>query len=151
MAILGLLLLLSAAGLTLDVVWQNTASISVDALGQSFTVNPGLLFAAGVATGAIGLLGLSMLVGGMARARRRRMALTTSRSTLEDLQADRDRLAEQLDRERAGRTSTGSAPQRYTEPVASDRGQAVVDLADDEQDPASASAGGHGFLHRRNH
>src|SRR3954452_24127031 len=138
MAIVGLLLLLSAAGLTLDVVWQNTASIGVDAIRQGLTVNSGWLFAAGVATGTVGLLGLSMLVGGMARARRRRVALTEARSTVEDLQADRDRWAAQLDRERAGRNSTGS-----------DRGQAVVDLADDDRKPASASAGGHGLLHRR--
>ena len=34
MAVLGLFLLLAAAGLSLDVVFQNTSSISVDALGN---------------------------------------------------------------------------------------------------------------------
>src|ERR1700694_3703144 len=104
MAVLGLLLLLSAVGLSLDVVFQNTSSISVDALGQTFTVSSGWLFVAGVITGAVGLLGVSLLLGGMAGARRRRVALARSRGDSRDLQADRDRLAAELDRERAGRT-----------------------------------------------
>jgi hypothetical protein len=104
MAFLGLFLLLAAAGLTLDVVLQNTSSISVDAVGQSFTLSSGWLFVAGVATGAIGLIGVSMLILGLARARSRRAALAESSSTMQGLQADRDRLAEELDRERAGQT-----------------------------------------------
>lgn len=104
MAVLGLFLLLAAAGLTLDVVFQNTSSISVDAVGQSFTLSSGWLFVAGVATGAIGLIGVSMLMAGLGRAKSRRAALAESRSTMQGLQADRDRLAEELDRERAGQT-----------------------------------------------
>jgi len=104
MAVLGLFLLLAAAGLSLDVVFQNTSSISVDAVGQTVTLSSGWLFVAGVATGAIGLIGVGMLIGGLARARRRRAALAESSSTMQDLQADRDRLAEQLDHERAGQT-----------------------------------------------
>lgn len=41
MAILGLLLLLAAGGLAVDVVVQNTSSISVDAVGQTFSLSPG--------------------------------------------------------------------------------------------------------------
>lgn len=104
MAVLGLFLLLAAAGLTLDVVFQNTSSISVDAVGQTFTLSSGWLFVAGVATGAIGLIGVSMLMGGLGRARSRRAALAESSSTMQDLRADRDHLAEQLERERAGQT-----------------------------------------------
>ena len=104
MAVLGLFLLLAAAGLTLDVVFQNTSSISVDAVGQSFTLSSGRLFVAGVATGAIGLIGVSMLMAGLARARSRRAGLAESSSTMQGLRADRDRLAEELDRERAGQT-----------------------------------------------
>jgi hypothetical protein len=128
MAILGLLLLLSAVGLTVDVVWQNTASISVDALGQTISLSPGWLFVAGVGTGAIGLLGVSMLVAGMARARRRRAALVESRSSLESLQAERDRLAVELERERAR---------------VSDEEGAVIDLDDErraEPTPADYAA-----------
>src|ERR1700724_2454197 len=111
MAVLGLLLILSAAGLGLDVVFENTSSIRVDTLGQTFTLSSGWLFVAGVITGAVGLLGVTLLFGGMARAaRRRRVALAQSRGASEELKADRDRLAAELDHERAGRTSTTRPP-----------------------------------------
>jgi hypothetical protein len=132
MAILGLLLLLSAAGLTLDVAFQNTSSINVDALGQTLTLSPGWLFVAGVITGAVALVGVTMLLGGMRQARRRRAALTQSRKDSRELQADRDRLEAELDRERAGRAATTSVD-----------GAAVTD----RQEPVAA--GHNGILHRR--
>ena len=131
MAILGLLLLLSAVGLAVDVVLQNTSSISVDAVGLNFSLSPGWLFVAGVATGVIGLLGVSMLVAGMARARRRRAALVESRNNLDFLQAERDRLAEQLERERAGRTSTTAGPRHPNGSTVDDDDESVVIDLDD--------------------
>jgi cytoskeletal protein RodZ len=167
MAILGLLLLLAAAGLTLDVVFQNTTSINVDAVGQTFTLSTGWLFVAAVITGAVGLLGVTMLVGGMARARRRRVALADSRGTSQNLQTDRDRLAAELDRERAGRTS---APSQQRIAAAQENGPATVDLANKDRQADSAltedtedtaqddadrhepvAAGRHGIFHRRDH
>jgi hypothetical protein len=109
MAVLGLLLVLCATGLTLDVGLQNTTSINVDAIGQTFTLSSGWLFVAAVITGVVGLLGVTMLLGGMARARRRRAALTESRGASEDLQTERDRLAAELDDERAERAERDSA------------------------------------------
>jgi hypothetical protein len=165
MAVLGLLLLVSAVGLGLDVVFQNTSSISVDALGQTFTLSSGRLFLAGVVTGAVGLLGLTLLSDGMARARRRRVALTESRGAAEELQADRDRLAAELDHERAGRTST-PAPLQHPGPAEREHRPAAVDLTGEErrgsaptEDAAVAdargsepvAAGRHGIFHRRNH
>ena len=159
MMVLGLLLLLAAAGLTLDVVVQNTTSMSVDAVGQTFTLDSGWFFVAGVATGAIGLIGLSMLMGGMARARRRRAGRAQSTSAMEDLQADRDRLAEQLHRERAGQTEnrqtdrdrrveqldhdeTGRAPAPRLERSRAARADepAEIDLASDESRAESNSS-----------
>jgi hypothetical protein len=164
MAVLGLLLLLAATGLTLDVVFQNTSSINVDAVGQTFTLSPGWLFVAAVITGAVGLLGATMILGGMTRGRRRRLALAESRGTSQELQTDRDRLAAELDRERAGRTSTPSAPSPQDAAAAQDDGR-TVDLTSQErgadptpgEDPAQAAvderepvaAGRHGFFHRR--
>jgi len=118
MAVLGLLLLLSAAGLTLDVVFQNTSAINVDALGQTVTLSPGWLFVAGVVIGAVALLAVMLVLAGMARARRRRRALAESRNTAQGLQAERDRLAGALYHERAQQIPTadgladlrGSAP-----------------------------------------
>jgi hypothetical protein len=167
MAVLGLLLLLSAVGLSLDVVFQNTSSISVDALGQTFTLSAGWLFVAGVITGAVGLFGVKLLLGGMARARRRRVALAESRGTSEELQADRDRLAAELDHERAGRTSTTPAPSQHRAAAARENGPAAVDLAGEERRAGSAptedaaladaagrkpvAAGRHSIFHRRDH
>jgi hypothetical protein len=166
MAILGLLLLLSAVGLSLDVVFQNTSSISIDALGQTFTLSSGWLFVAGVITGAVGLLGVTLLVGGMARARRRRVALAQSRGASEELQADRDRLAAELDHERTRRTSTTPPRSEHRAAPAAANGPAI-DLASEElragraptNGAASAeadtrepvAAGRHGIFHRRDH
>jgi hypothetical protein len=165
MAVLGLLLLLSAVGLSLDVVFQNTSSISVDTLGQTFTLSSGWLFVAGVITGAVGLLGVTLLLGGMARARRRRVALAQSRGASEELQADRDRLAAELDHERAGRTSTTTAPSQHN--AAARENRPAIDLASEERQADSAAtkdtamadsngrepvaAGHHGIFHRRDH
>jgi hypothetical protein len=139
MAILGLLLLLSAVGLAVNVVLENSSSISVDAVGESFSMSPGWLFVAGVATGLIALLGVGMLVVGMARARRRRTALVESRDSLQGLQAERDRLAVQLERERAARTATTAGTGRDDGPIADDDDPAVIDL-DDDRRPATAYA-----------
>jgi hypothetical protein len=149
MAILGLLLLLAGAGLAVDVVVQNTSSISVDAVGETFSLRPGWLFVAGMATGVIAVLGMGMLIAGMARARRRRGALVNSRTSVQDLQAERDRLAVALERERAARTSTtvGSRPSGS---AVRDDESAVIDLADErhsEREPIES--GRRGLFHRR--
>lgn len=142
MAVLGLLLLLAAAGLAADVVWRNTASVDVEALGQTFSLDSGWLFAAGAATGAIALLGISMVVAGIRRARRRRASLAESRNNLQGLQSERDRLAVELERERAGRTS--------------EREPGVIDLGDERRTPpasddvAVGSGAGRGVSDRRN-
>lgn len=155
MAILGLLLLLSAAGLAVNVVVQNTSSISVDAVGEAFSLSPGWLFVAGVATGVIAMLGVSMLVAGMARARRRRSALVNSRSSVQDLQAERDRLAVELERERATRTDTTVGPRRHTGSAVHDDEAEEIDLADERRpEPAAdrrdtVDSGRRGLFHRR--
>lgn len=167
MAILGLLLLLAAAGLTLDVVFQNTSSLNVDAIGQTFTLSSGWLFVAGVIAGAVGLLGVTMLLGGMARNRRRRIALAESRGTSQDLQTDRDRLAAELDDERASRTRTVPAASQHRATAPQQDEPATVDLASEERRAAPAptedaaqanrdgrepvAAGRHGIFHRRDH
>ena len=122
MAILGLLLLLAAAGLAVDVVVQNTSSISVEAVGATFSMSPGWLFVAGLATGVIGLLGVRLLVAGITRTRRRRAEFAESRTSLQELQAERDRLAVELERQRSTRTS-----------AAADDDSAVIDLDEDRR------------------
>jgi hypothetical protein len=160
MAVLGLLLLVSAVGLSLDVIFQNTSSIRVDTLGQTFTLSSGWLFVAGVITGAVGLLGVTLLLGGMARGRRRRVALAQSRGASEELQADRDRLAAELDHERARRTSTTSARSQRRAAAASGN-RPAIDLASEERAGSASTenadgrepvaVGRHGIFHRRDH
>jgi hypothetical protein len=136
--ILGLLLLLSAAGLAVDAVVQNTLPVSVDAVGQTFSLSPGWLFVAGMAAGVIAVLGVSLLVTGTARARRRRSALVNTRSSVQELQAERDRLAVELERERAARTTTTVGPRRHDGPAVDDDNSAVIDLADERRtEPAT--------------
>lgn len=171
MTILGLLLLVGAAGLAVDVVVQNASSIRVEAVGETFSLTPGWLFVAGVATGVVALLGISLLVSGVSRARRRRAAFVASRSSVQELQAERDRLAGELERERTGRTAATARLGHDDRPVAHDEEPAVIDLADERRpEPASpdyvaasgpsgrgsaadrrerAESGRHGLFHRR--
>ena len=138
MAILGLLLLLAVGGLAVDVVMQNTASTSVEAVGTTFTMSPGWLFVAGLAAGVVGLVGLSLLVAGVTRTRRRRVAFAESRDSVQELEAERDRLAVELERVRAARTSivgtTGAEDRRVT----GDDDAVEIDL-DEERRPAVTS------------
>lgn len=128
MMILGLILVACAVGLGVDAVLENPSSISVDTLGTSFSLSPGWLFVAGIATGVIGLLGLSMVVTGMARARRRRASLAESKESVQSLQAERDRLAVELERERNARTATAGAPHAEASRVEARREERPADI-----------------------
>lgn len=90
MAILGLVLLVAAVAVTTGVIMENTTDVGVDLWGFHISnASLGYVFAAGVATGLIALLGLVLLVGGLKRStriRRERRALT----------AENRRLAEQV-------------------------------------------------------
>ena len=133
--ILGLLLVGCAVGLGVNAVLENTSSIGVDLLGSSFSLSPGWLFVIGIGTGVVGLLGLSMVVTGLARARRRRASAAESRENLQSLKAERDRLAVELERERNARTTTtGVRNDRESSTRDSsvrDRDASVIDVSDD--------------------
>ena len=132
MPILGLLLVLAAAGLAVDVVAMNTAPINVDAVGTSLSLSPGWLFVAGIAAGVVAVAGLGLATVGLKRMRRRRTEMVESRRSVEDLRAERDRLAVELERERerAGRTPTPAdidvSDERRTEPAEHRDGREAV-------------------------
>ena len=155
MAILGLILLLAAGGLTLDVVVKNTSNINVNAVGQTFTLSPGWLFVAGVVAGAVGLLGVTMILGSVARAHRRPVVLAEARGTARDLEVERDQLAGDLYHERAARTPTPDdvdvrqAAPATVEPAVAVPAATSVMTSSDGNEPASSH--GHGLLHRRHH
>ena len=93
MVILGLLLLLAAGALTAAVVMANTDAVSVSAFGESASgLTLGGLFLAGVITGAIAILGLTMILAGLSRRRTRRVGL---KQEIRDARGERETLAEE--------------------------------------------------------
>ena len=101
MIVLGLLLLLATGALAMAVVTSNTESTSVAAFGYTVSDVPlGLLFAAGVLTGLLLMLGVSLLLSGLSRsrairARARRARAATSEN--ERLQQENEALRAKLD------------------------------------------------------
>jgi hypothetical protein len=91
--VLGLLLLVISGLLTAGMVLQNTDPAQVSVYGQNVTgMTIGGLFAAGVATGAIALLGLFMILAGARRRRTRRVGL---KRQVRDVREERESLAEE--------------------------------------------------------
>ena len=101
MFILGIVIALLAAGFVVDVVVQNTATISAHALGRTFTISPGWLVVVGVIAGAVCVVGLMMTLDGIRQAQARRRRVAQTQEAAGALQAERDRLAAELEAERA--------------------------------------------------
>ena len=77
--IVGLLLLLAAAGLSLAAIQANRSVFEdsagvVGLFGYSVEATVGEVFLVGAGVGALALLGLAMIIGGFGRGARRRMA-----------------------------------------------------------------------------
>ena len=111
MLFLGLLLLVACAGITLGVVLDNTDDVSASAFGVSLShVSVGGFFLAGAAIGALALLGLVMMVAGLARKRSRR---NTTKQNLRQGRTEKEQLAQENAalRERvSGSYPTGETP-----------------------------------------
>ncbi|HVU71491.1 MAG TPA: hypothetical protein VHE83_00885 [Mycobacteriales bacterium] len=87
MIVIGVLLLAAAAVVTVVGVLHNHGSghalgSRVEVLGYHLDGSTGKLLLAGVVVGAVGMLGLSMMVGGAARHRSRARALRAERREL---------------------------------------------------------------------
>jgi len=108
MTAIGLIILLVAAGLTVDIILENTKTLDASLIGQTLTgVNIGGFFIAGVIVGAAALLGLSLFIAGLRRARtkaRERKHLVRENRGVGEVAAERDQLAAQLEAERATRS-----------------------------------------------
>jgi hypothetical protein len=107
MVVLGLLLLIAAGVVTAGIVLQSTDPANAAAFGQTVTdLTVGRLFLAGVITGAIAVLGLSMILAGGARRRTRRAGLKRQvldeRGEKESLAEENARLQRELDAKRSG-------------------------------------------------
>lgn len=106
MILLGLLLMAGCAALAVDAVIQNSHVISATAFNQPIThLSLGALFVAGAVVGLLFALGLLMFSGGVGRAgrkrRERKLAARDAQAETEALREHNDRLAAQLERERA--------------------------------------------------
>ena len=105
MIALGIVLLVLSGVFALGVALSNTSATQAEAFGVSLTnVTLGGLFLAGVVTGAVLLLGLTLLLAGTARKRHRRRALKAEvkgvRTERTGLAAENERLQEELTEER---------------------------------------------------
>ncbi|MDP9496849.1 MAG: hypothetical protein M3P46_04180 [Actinomycetota bacterium] len=101
MIVLGVVLLVLATLLTLGTVFFNPDPASVEIFGVSLAnVSVGGLFLAGVVTGVVGMLGLSLALGGGARKAhkrsQRKREVQSVRGQAETLEQENARLREEL-------------------------------------------------------
>jgi hypothetical protein len=164
--IIGLLILLAAAGVAVAGVAANSGSAhpvgdSFLIFGQSITgLSIGQVFLFGIITAVVGMLGLAMLFGTFNRrlaSRGSRRALKGSQRESATLRLDRERLTQQLDDERSERLRNDAAPDPDISPAVSDADPAEaargrrpdVDAVDDASAArAPVSAGHSGIWHR---
>lgn len=108
MVVLGLFLLVVAGVVTAAMVLQNTDASMASVFGQAVDSTTGGLFLAGVITGAIAILGVMLMLAGLARRRARRVGLKRqvrdARGERESLAEENARLKSQLDGQGSGQT-----------------------------------------------
>jgi hypothetical protein len=92
MVVLGLFLLVVAGVVTGAMILQNTDASSASIFGQSVSGTVGQLFLAGVIAGAVAILGVMMIVAGLARRRARRVGL---KRQVRDAHTEKETLAEE--------------------------------------------------------
>jgi hypothetical protein len=164
--IIGLLILIAAAGVAVAGVAANSGSAHL--LGDSFVIfgqsvtglSIGQVFLFGIILGVVGMLGLAMLFGTFNRrlaSRGSRRALKGSQRESATLRLDRERLTQQLDDERSERLRIDAAPSpdtslavSATDPAEAQRGRRLNADAVDDGSAAQApvSAGHAGVWHR---
>lgn len=109
MVVLGLFLLVVAGVVTAGMVLQNTDASMASVFGQAVDGTVGGLFLAGVITGAVAILGVMLMLAGLARRRSRRGNL---KRQVRDAHGERESLAEEnarLKSELDARSSGGAA------------------------------------------
>lgn len=111
MILLGLLLILATVGLSFALIAANdnlfTAPVTtLEIFGTQISLAPGMVFLTGVAAGALVLLGLIMVFGGLGRSARRR---STARHQLRDSRQENEELRRQRDAEADDHTTRETA------------------------------------------
>lgn len=105
MVAVGLVMLVLAALTALGTLFGNGADANVDFFGVSLTnVSVGGVFFGGVVTGVVGMLGLSLMLGGGARRRRKtvrhKREVQGAKGQAETLEQENARLQQELERAR---------------------------------------------------
>lgn len=152
MLLIGLLLILAAAGITVGVVYDGGDPVTVEVLGRSMDTTVAGVFFAGAATMLLFMVGAWALQSSMGRARRRRAERRELRERHHDsvarleeertaLRAENERLAEQLSGPGAGfygsrRNDTTTADGRGAD-------NTHIDLRQDTPDRQYADDQGH--------
>ncbi|MDQ1625829.1 MAG: hypothetical protein QOJ49_1327 [Actinomycetota bacterium] len=122
MLVLGLLLILLAAGLTIGAAYDGSESATVELLGYSFDTTVAGVFFTGAGTMLLLLLGVWLLTASMGRARRRRAerkqlkarhrdSVTQLERERNELRAENERLAQEREPVPAQSTAVDAAPE----------------------------------------
>ena len=127
MIVIGVVLLVLSALLTLGIALFNGAASNASAFGVSLTnVSIGGLFLTGVVTGVVGALGIGLVLTGGARKRHQKSKIKRAASSAlgkaDNLSEENTRLQAQLEQERAdsGRTTASTAATQSTSANSSD-------------------------------
>ena len=119
--IIGLLLVAAAITVGIDFAVLNNYSVDVETFGQVWTSSPSVAFVAGVVTALVGAIGVALMVDGSRRMR-------TKRHTTRSRRAERERLADERQRELDHQQEMAGGRAAVDE-----RDSADVDLRDDER------------------
>ena len=146
MWIIGLLLLVAAVAVGIDIAAMNDQSVDLEAFNQVWTSSPAIVFLVGVVTALVGMFGLWLMISGLRRSRIR------GRERRAEM-AERDRLADERRRELAAMAAAGHDDESVSatddvdrEPVNGSQRE-TVDLRDDQE---TGHRTRHGLLHRSN-
>ncbi len=117
MVALGLVLLVLCVLLAVGISLPNTDTVSAEAFGVSLSnVSLGGLFLLGLATGAVAMVGLGMILIGAARQRSKKRAVkrevSTVRTEQESLAEENARLQAELEQRQQGFPPAGDAGSR---------------------------------------
>jgi hypothetical protein len=118
MIIIGLVLLIAAAGFGLDLVWKNQYSVrSPELFGQTLGIhNAAVFFVIGAITGAALLLGLALLLAGLRRKGSKARQRRQDRREARNASLERDRAQEENEklRRQLEQDDTGTSPSDAT-------------------------------------
>ncbi len=156
MFVIGLILLLAAAGVAADLIVQNAKTLDVsffNATVSNASVSAAVI--AGLVLAAVGALGLLFMISGGARARRRRVAhreqLATREQESAQAGAERDQLAAELEKEQHARrrAEADAAPEAGATRIARDGGSIAEGPVEPAADREQPGHGRHSLLGRR--